>query len=327
VRILRFAALLLLVALPVRGQDQSTGKYKNEQLGISFAGIYGWESRFAKGAGAWTELARYSEAAYDASLILQVRDNPYKTLAELRAAQVKAYKEGGDAESGEPLYKDVSIQDVTMKKGLNLPGVEVRAFVVRVNEEGKKREFAIRVRTFFGKKRLFRVACSVRRARAKRVKDRFDLALASLSIEGKSEAVQTGVLFRSERGQYGCTLPEGFLTVLPAKDANYEVRFEDPKGAIRVTVFSYEYDGNILDQIDDLLDYFGDDIEIIEEEAEVMGDEGLIAKVTQGDMITLVLGTVQNERAYRIHTTANKKKLEDAKRIHAKFLKEFKIAR
>jgi hypothetical protein len=327
VRILRFAALLLLVALPARAQDQATGKYKNEQLGVSFAGIYGWESSFAKGAGAWTELARYSDAAYDASVILQVRDNPYKALAELRAAQAKAYKEGGDPESGEPLYKDVSIQDVTMKKGLKLPGVEVQAYVVRVNEEGKKREFSIRVRTFFGKKRLFRVACSVRRARAKRVKDRFDLALASLSVEGKAEAVQTGIIFRSERGQYSCALPEGFATVLPPKDANYEVRFESPKQAVRVTVFSYDYDGNILDQVDDLVDFFGDDIEIIEEEAEVMGDEGLIAKVTQGDVITLILGTVQNDRAYRIHTAAKKKKLEDAKRIHAKFIKEFKIAR
>ncbi|MHC4224706.1 MAG: hypothetical protein ACYSUN_11995, partial [Planctomycetota bacterium] len=213
------------------------------------------------------------------------------------------------------------------KKGLKLPGVEVQAYVVRVNEEGKKREFSIRVRTFFGKKRLFRVACSVRRARAKRVKDRFDLALASLSVEGKAEAVQTGIIFRSERGQYSCALPEGFATVLPPKDANYEVRFESPKQAVRVTVFSYDYDGNILDQVDDLVDFFGDDIEIIEEEAEVMGDEGLIAKVTQGDVITLILGTVQNDRAYRIHTAAKKKKLEDAKRIHAKFIKEFKIAR
>jgi len=74
VRILRFAALLLLVALPGRAQDQSTGKYKNQQLGISFAGIYGWESSFAKGGGSWSELARFSDVAYDAFLVNGARE-------------------------------------------------------------------------------------------------------------------------------------------------------------------------------------------------------------------------------------------------------------
>ncbi|MHC4547682.1 MAG: hypothetical protein ACYTEZ_02810 [Planctomycetota bacterium] len=330
-----FAAGLLLAA-PLLAQEEvgkkeekqaedkerarpTSAKYTNDELGISFAGVYGWARKFAEGSGAWTELARYrSDQSLDSTVVLYVRDNPYETANALRKALEAEFKEG-------EVYKEISFSDVTMKKGVQLPGIQVEAFRVLVTKEGKKRERKLVVRTYFGKNRLFRVYCEARRARARRVRDLFDRAIASLAVQATDEKTVVGTPFRSLRGNYSCLIPEGFAAVLPARyTGSTDFRFDHRKAGITVSIVSYPYDGILADLVEEMLDYYGDDIKVEQEEAKVLGGDGFTATITKDSRVTLIVGSVQNERAYRIHTHASKAALDEAKRAHAAFMKGFR---
>ncbi len=43
-----FAALLMALSASALGQEPS-GKYDNRELGVTFSGVYGWESEFQQG--------------------------------------------------------------------------------------------------------------------------------------------------------------------------------------------------------------------------------------------------------------------------------------
>jgi hypothetical protein len=319
----RYIALALLLFLaPLAAQDADT-EYVNDDLKLKFVGVYGWEKQTAAGSGAWTELATYTHPQFGAVVRLLVRDNPYQTTADLRRALAEEFKsEGEDA-----VYKEVSINEVEMKKGLKLPGFEVEAFATRVNEEGKKREYRILARTYFGRNRLFRVHCDAPRARAKRVRDLFDIALAGLEVTAEDEAVSVGQGFVSQRGGYSCVIPEGFIGLLPPSNSKADMGFLNRRDDIMIWVYAYPYRGILVDHIEELIDFYGDQIKIEKEDARVLGGKGFVATRTKGDELTLITGTVKDGYVFRIHTIVGKEKSDAAKRAHEKFVGSFRIAR
>lgn len=313
---------LLLAAAWAQENPSATGRYENKELGIEFTGVYGWETKFAQGSGAWTELASYTDESLGAVVTLLVRDNPYETSADLRKALAEEFK-GADGDGGG--YKEVTIKPADMKKGNRLPGFEVEAFIVKVTE-GKTREHKVVSRTYFGANRLFRVHCSVGRARLKRVRDLFERAAAGLVVTGSDEKVMRGQPFTSVRGRYGCLVPEGFVPTLPGANWNMDMRFVR-RGGVSIDVYSYAYDGILADHVDELSDHYGDKIKFENEETKVLGGTGLLATVERDKRVTLLACVVMHKRIYRVHTTAPTDALADAKDVHAQFLKGMRIQR
>jgi hypothetical protein len=319
-RYIALACLLLLA--PLAAQEAKT-EYVNDDLKLKFVGVYGWEKATAAGSGAWTELAKYTHPQFGAVVQLLVRDNPYQTTADLRKALNEEFKGGGE----DAAYKEVSIKEVEMNKGLKLPGLEVEAFATRVNEEGKKREYRVLDRTYFGRNRLFRVHCDAPRARAKRVRDLFDIALAGLEVTAEDEAVSVGQGFVSQRGGYSCVIPEGFIGVLPPSNSKADMGFMNRRDNIMIYVYAYPYRGILVDHIEELIDFYGDQIKIDKEDARVFGGKGFVATRTKGDEVTLITGTVRDGHVFRIHTIVAKDNLDAAKRAHEKFAGSFRIDR
>ena len=315
-------AVTLVLALPLAAQESRTGKYTNKELGVTFSGVYGWYSDFAAGSGAWTELASYTEAKYDAKVSLQVRNNTFKTMDQLRKALKKEFVEGGEPTVGKPACKEIEYRDLEMRRGIKLKGVEVEGYAVRVTKEGKKREAYLLVRTYFGKNRLFRVACAARRSREKQVKDRFEIAIASLVVEGAAEAAVMGIAYTSQRGNYRCTVPLGFTVFLPARSTS-EIRFF--RGGITVSMFAYRAEGDLLDHRDQLIEFYGDDLKLDEEDGTVLGAPGFRGVVERKGKVTLISATFWRNRFYRIHTTGLRQKLADMKRVHAQMEKGYKL--
>jgi len=301
--------------------------YRNEELGLVFDGVYGWDKRAAEGSAAWTELASYRDRAYDAVVSLAVRDNPYATSRELRKAVEREFSRTGEPAPGKPAYKEIAVKEAKMRGGLALPGVEVEGYMVRLSPEGKKREYFLEIRTYYGKQRLFRIACTVRRSRARRVRDLFDRAVAGLKVTASEEKVVTARRFTSERGRYTCLIPEGFVPVLPPTGQKPDMRFQDRSTGVVVSVYSYAYEGELIDHVEEMLDYYGDAIEMDEHETRVLGGPGFRATITKGEWTTLVSGTVRKNHVYRVHTTFLKKHAEEGKRTHEAFLKGFRPGR
>jgi hypothetical protein len=300
--------------------------YENPELGLTFAGVYGWAPKIGSASGAWNELARYdSDAQNDSFVLLLVRDNPYGTLSELRTALGTEFKETPEPAAGRPAYKEIVFRDAEMKRGINLPGIEVEGVAVELAEDGKKRERALVVRTYFGQNRLFRVYCSARRARVKRVRDLFDRAVSGLTIDAVDEKTMRGIPFRSVQGSYACTVPEGFGIVRPPDASLADSRFE-ARGIV-VSVISAPYDGALADQVQEMADYYRDALKVSEEPAQLAGSEAFTATVTKPDGVTLIAGTVKDRRVYRIHTAAPARRAEDAKKVHDDFVKSFRIGR
>jgi len=178
------------------------------------------------------------------------------------------------------------------------------------------------VRTYFGKNRLFRVACSARRSRKKQVKDRFELALASLVVTGAAEAALEGVAYVSQRGNYRCSVPLGFRFTLPGRSSS-EIRFS--RGGITVAMFAYRNEGDVVDHRDQLLEFYGDDLELDDEDSKVLGAPGFRGMIRRKGKVTQISATVWKKRFYRIHTTGPLDKLKDVKRIHAELEKGYKL--
>jgi len=327
-----FATLLMIcMAAPFAAAQskpaQSGPAYRNEELGLSFDGVYGWEKRVVQGSAAWTELASYRDRAYDAVVSLAVRDNPYANRRQLREAIKREFSRSGEPAPGKPAFKEIALKDVKMRGGLALPGLEVQGYMTRLSPEGKKREYFLETRTYLGKRRLFRVACTVRRSRARRVRDLLDRAVAGLTVTASEEKVRTALRFTSERGGYSCTIPEGFAPVLPAAGQKADMRFQDRLTGTRVSVFSYAYDGELIDHVEEMQDYYGDAIEVGKEKVSVLGGPGFSATITKGEWITLVAGTVRNNHVFRVHTTFMKKHAAQGKRTHEAFLKGLRATR
>ena len=336
----RLIVLLLFLALPVAAQGNSdsgkgapaaAGKYSNPDLGIAFSGVYGWEMQKASGSGAWTQLVRYFDEDFDAEVILYVRNNPYKTTSDLKAALVEEFKEGGEVAAGKSVYKGIAIREADMKGGNELPGLEVEGIVSSLNEEGKVRERAIVVRTYFGTNRLFRVHCTVRKRRLKNVRDLFTRAASGLVVTGSDEKVLRGLPFHSSRGRYGCAIPEGFMPDLPAAKRNYDMQFVGGKrGSIRIYVYAFSYDGTIEDQQEDLIDYYGDSMKITQDAADgkkALGGPGMTATITKDKRVTLLSAAVVGRRVYRIHTAGPLKQQAELAAIHDKFVQGFNAGR
>jgi hypothetical protein len=332
---------LLVVAAFARGQEQAKPTpapgpaeakptpptdYTNPDLGLVFAGVYGWSTKVASGSGAWTELARYdSDAQNDAYVQLLVRDNPYGSVSELRTAVGVEFKETAEPTPGKPAYKEIAIKDVEMKRGINLPGVEVECVAVELADDGKKRERSLVVRTYYGQNRLFRIHCSARRARVKKVRDLFERAVTSLTITAVEEKTTRGIPFRSVQGSYACMVPDGFGIVRPPDASLADARFESKQGVV-ISVISSPYDGTLSDQIQELNDYYHDTIKDVTE-VPVLGGDGFTAAVSKPESVTIIAGVVKDRRVYRVHTACPPKLAEEAKRVHEQFVKGFRAGR
>lgn len=336
----RLIVLLLFLTLPVAAQGKSAakkgapaaaGKYSNPDLGVDFSGVYGWEMQKAEGSGAWTQLVRYFDEDFDAEVILYVRNNPYKTTSDLKVALTEEFKEGGEVAVGKSVYKGIAIREADMRGGNELPGLEVEGTVSSLNEEGKVRERAVVVRTFFGTNRLFRVHCTVRKRRLKNVRDLFTRAAAGLVVSGSDEKVLRGLPFHSGRGRYMCSVPEGFMPDLPVAKRNYDMQFVGGKrGSIRIYVYAFSYDGTIEDQQEDLIDYYGDSMKVTQESADgkkFLGGPGMTATITKDKRITMMTAAVVGRRIYRIHTSGPAKGQAELAVVHQKFAQGFKAGR
>jgi len=320
---MRTLACLLAAAAVVAAQDSGGGgtegqespEYRNPDLKLRFRGVYGWEKKAAEGSGAWTRLVTYTFSQFGAEVVLYVRDNPHETFADMREAMKQEFSGDG--------YRDAQFREAEMRGGLELPAFEVEALRTVENEEGKKREFVVMARTYFGKNRLFRVHCSVRRARAKRVRDLLQSAMAGLEVTAQEEKVVRGQLFQSNRGQYTCVIPEGFIPVLPARP-RYDMRFAPRRGGVTVVVYGYVFEGNSIDHVDELVDFYGQDFKIGKEEAKVMGGTGFTGTVKRRGNLTRVTGLVARNRVWRVHTIGPEDKVEEIDRVHQKFLEGFR---
>ena len=310
---------------PKKGGGTIDTKYENAELGLTFTGVYGWEKIVATGNAAWTELARYTESAFDADVVLLVRDNPFAELTGLRNAMKEEFAVGdGDVKPGETAYKDIELRDAKMARGLGLPAVEVTGGLVRITKEGKKRELAVISRTYYGANRLFRVHCTVRKSRLRRVKDLLERATAGLIVRNSQEKVVAGYAFVSERGKYRCLVPAEFTSVLPPRNARADMRFGSRTMGVTVSVWAYTFEGILADHVEEMVDYYGDALKMENEETKALGGDAFTATLTKGDKVTLIVGSVQKGRVYRIHTSGKKSKMDDLERAHAAFVKSFK---
>ena len=313
-----------ILATVAGAQGRGSAKYKNDELGLRFSGVYGWASK-----SAWTELARYdSDRSLDSFVALLVRDNPYRTTADLREAMQKEFavsEAEAEPAEGKPILKEVAFADVEMSKGLKLPGIQAEAIKVGITAEGKRRERVVVSRTYFGKNRLFRIHCEARRARAKRVRDLFDRALAGLVVTAADERASRGTTFHSQRGEYRCMVPEGFAVYLSKGSGPRDISFIGSREGVTVSVISYRYDLTLEDQLDEMASYYGDDLKFDNEQAKALGGDAFLATITTDKKVTLVVGTVRGGRAYRVHTHCPPDKVDAAREIHERFLKTFKI--
>jgi len=320
---IRISAALILLALPLAPGvllAQGTGRYENQDLKLTFEGIYGWQSTFAAGSGGWAELARYRDEALDATVRVLVTSNPYASAAEMHEAIAKEFAAGDEPKAGQPAFKEITVTDCTMRRGAKLPGVDAAGYRVSIDEAGKKREDRILVRTFFSPERLFRVFCEARRSRASRVEDLFVRALDGLTVEAGSVKAARVFAIRSAGGRYTVAVPEGFQPIVPGKDDPEDLRFEKPRRNIKVQIFAQVWEGGVEDQLDALFNEFGSDIRLESDEVQVFGNPGYLCRIERGDMITLVSGTVKDQRSIHVHTTFHKDREVEAKADHAAFL-------
>jgi hypothetical protein len=299
--------------------------FDSKDLGIRFAGPFGWTVEYADESGAWTTLATYEKSQYDAKVLLQVRNNVIGSYDAFKKAITEEFKESpADAKTapGQTLLKSVEFEDTQMKKGAKLPGVEVSATVTRIDKDGKKRESRLFVQTYYGKHRLFRVRATVRRVRYKKVRDQLDAI--DLRIDESQEKVTVGTPLYSRNGRYGCSVPEGYAIALPSRKANHDVSFTKKGSGVALYIYSYTFDGDIQDHVDMLLDYYDDEIQLQEGEPKVLGAPGLVGTITRGKNPSYVVGTVKGGRAIRFHAVYEKGKEADAKKLVEWLLKTFK---
>lgn len=328
---MRRLAALLLLALPLAAEDKppapSSSEYTSQELGIRFAGVYGWNYEAAAGGGAWTDLAKYTEAAYNAQVRLQVRTNPYASLEAMRLGLQSEFAESKTAEPkpGAPVLREILFRDVQMKEGGKLPGIEVEAVALQVEADGKKREMKLLVRTYFGKSRLFRVHCSAGRARWAKVAELATRAAESLVVSAADERTAGGVEFQSARGGYRCIVPDGFRIVLPRHDASVDVRFEQPRDSLFVHVFSYFLQGEQEAHLNQLREFYGEALQVTSEEAKVLGGDGFLARVAKEGRITLIAGASREGRAVRVHAIAPQGKEAQAQALLDTFLRGFEM--
>ncbi|MFQ5845990.1 MAG: hypothetical protein ACE5JG_13485 [Planctomycetota bacterium] len=309
-------ALLALLAAPPAAGQEADHVYTNPVLGVRFPGVFGWEVEKFGESGAWNTLSRYSESAFEASVELQVSPNNFSTADELRRAIRKEF--------AEPKYQVTEESEVQLKGGARLKGIRILATRQLVDEEGKKRERRLLVDTYMGKTRLFRVRCSARRFVYRRIADRFVSAINGLRIEPGKEQVAAAVQFRSQRGAYACRVPEGFSVTLPPARSNADIRFESR--TMSLSVFTYRFDGDLLDHIEQLVSYYGNVFTVEQEETQVLGGPGFVGRISSKKGEEVILGTGnRGGRVLRIHHKFPKKSEEEARRIREAFLKSVKI--
>ena len=109
--------------------------------------------------------------------------------------------------------------------------------------------------------------------------------------------------------------------------SNADMGFSNRRDDVMIYVYAYPYRGILVDHIEELIDFYGDQIKIEQEDASVFGGKGFVATRTKGDQVTLITGIVRDQHVFRVHTIVGKAKLDAAKRAHEKFVGNFRIAR
>jgi len=321
---LALSALLAVAA----AAEEPPHIYLNRDLGIRFAGIFGWDIEKGDAGGTWNLLARYDRAEYDGAMLLQTRSNAFtsfETFRESIRAEFPVAPEGTEPQPNKPVLKEVTYADVAMKGGMNLSGVQVDAVSLQITKEGKKREQRLQVRTYYGKNRLFRVACSVSRARHAKVKDLFDRAIDSLEISAVDEAAVVGTPFRSNTGGYACLVPEGF-GVNVGGSAALDAWFDNRRLGVTISMVSYAFPGELRDHLDRVAEHYGTALTIEKEETPMFGETGFTARVAKDGKLTRIAGVVHRERAIRVHVEGAEAKAADIARILDDFVKGVKLS-
>lgn len=331
---MRLLAALALLSVALRAEDPKPAaegragtEFQSAELGLRFNGVYGWTTEIAAGGGAWTQLAKYSEPAYGAVLLLQVRTSPYSSLEAMREGLRSEFaaSAAADPKPGAPVLREIVFRDVEMKGGSRLPGIQVEAVALQVDPDGKKRELNLLVRTFLGKTRLYRIHASASRTRYAKVADLFTRAADSLVVTATDERGGAGQEFQSVRGGYACLVPDGFRVVLPRADSTADIRFENAAAGLYVHVFSYFLEGDLATHLDQLRQFYGEALQVTSEEAKVFGGDGFTAKVVKDDRVTLMAGAYRTGRAVRVHALAGKGKEAEAQALLDAFLRGFRM--
>ncbi|MGQ0613974.1 MAG: hypothetical protein ACT4PV_09585 [Planctomycetaceae bacterium] len=330
----RLALSFLFVALlaaALRAEDPAPAGshvYVNRELGVRFVGIFGWTYEMAAGGGSWNLLAKYEQEAYEGSVLLLTRSNTYESFEAMRTGLREEFPlaaDGKDPAAGASIFKEVSFKEVAMRGGIKLPGIEVDAVSLQVSKEGKRREHRLQVRTYYGKNRLYRIACSVQRARHAKVKDLFERAVDSLELQAEAEATTAGTSFKSWRGDYVCQVPDGFSVNVPGDRAPNDVWFENRRAGIIASVVSYPFRGDSREHVDSVVAYYKDALKIESETAEVLGGTGLLGVVTKGDKKTRIAGIVRDGKVYRVHVEYPSAAEAEGVRVMEALLKSMKL--
>ncbi len=330
-RTARLALPFLLLAALLRAEDPAPAAnhvYVNGELGVRFVGIFGWTYQMAAGGGSWNLLAKYEQEAYEGTVLLLTRSNTYESFEAMRTGLREEFPvaaDGKDPAAGASIFKEVSLRDVAMRGGIQLPGIELDAVSLQVSKEGKKREHRLLVRTYYGKNRLYRIACSVQRARHAKVKDLFERAVDSLEVQAEAEATTAGTPFQSWRGNYSCQVPDGFTVNVPGDRAPNDVWFENRRAGIIASVVSYPFRGDSREHVDSLVAYYKDALKIESEEAQVLGGTGVAGIVTKGDKKTRIAGVVRNGKVYRVHVEYPAAAETEGTRVMEALVKSMKI--
>ncbi|MEE8105504.1 MAG: hypothetical protein V3T86_08235 [Planctomycetota bacterium] len=328
--------LIVTLAAPVLAQGKENKSKKNKsasnviddkELGVRFNGPKGWILKRSEDGGAWTTIATYDNPnPYDASVVLQVRNNIYNSFDRFKLALEAEFKEspaGATPEAGKRLLRGIEMEEAKMKHGARLTGFEVSANSVELTAEGKKREYRMIVRTFYGKHRLFRVVCRVRRVRYKKVTAEFEQALAGLRVELSTERVSMGTPLKSRSGGYTCLVPQGFSVELPTRKSSSDIALRSRH--VDLIIYCYKTEGDSRAHLEDMVDYYEDDFKIEQEEVKVLGQTGFIGTITRGGKTSYVVGTVKRGRAVRVHAQWRKDNRAAAEKAVAALLKTFKV--
>jgi hypothetical protein len=323
---MRVALFLCLLGAAASAQDPPN-IYTNRELKLRFSGVFGWQVQKADAGGAWSLLARYDQPAYDATVLLQTRPNVFASFEAFQNALREEFPvapEGAEPQPDKPVLRQVTYRDVEMRGGVKLPGVQVEATALQITTEGKRREQSIQVCTFFGKNRLFRVHCSVQRARHAKVKDLFDRAIESLEVAEQGEAAQRGMPFRSWDGGYACLVPDGFQANVGGSRA-LDAWFENKRLGVVVSVVSYRTDGDLRAHLDKVAEYYGDALSIEKEETALFGTGAFLATAEREGKLLRMVGTVWRGRAIRVLAEGKKENAAEVTRVFDSFLKDFKL--
>ena len=257
---------------------------------------------------------------------LQVRNNIYDSFERFKQAIESEFKdspEGAAPEAGKRLLRGVAIKEAKMRRGAQLAGFEVTANSVELTKEGKKRRVPddgadVLRQAPFVPHRVPRAPRSiqegVRRVRAGVARAAGRACRRARHAWHVAEELQRQVHLQGARG---------FSVELPKKNANSNLHLRNRD--VELVIYSYPYDGDVRDHLDDVVDFYDTEFKVENDEAKVLGKSGFIGLLTRRGRTAHIVGTVVRGQAVRIHAYFQKDDRAAAEKATASLLKTFKV--